>query len=395
MQQAPSAVFAVSLASIALIGPLAVHAFLPVIPAVKAGLGLPDATAQLTFSIALFAMACSTLVYGSLSDRFGRRPVLLSGLAIFVLGSLLCLFAESIVALLLGRILQALGAGCGMTLVRAIARDAYGPDALVKVLAYLTMFYTVGPMAAPVAAGLLVDRFGWRSVFAMGLVGGVAIGAAAFLAIYETRPREARRGAGGGFLRGYAILFARLRFVAFVCQTGFSTAMFLATAAAASFIMKDMLHRPASEYGLWFLLFPIGFFGGNLISSRIGKRVSTENMVLIGSVLSFLAGAVMCALLAIGVVTPATLFVCGFFITFAQGIALPYGQAGAMAVEPALAGTASGVGVFMQNFLGASATQIFGLLADGTVWPLIYTCGAAAFLMLLFGFIPWWLRRAA
>ena len=149
MNRLPAKSFAVSLASIALIGPLAVHAFLPVIPAIKSDLALPDAVAQMTFSIALFAMAFSTLGYGSLSDRYGRRPVLLSGLILFAGGSVICLFAGSVAWLLLGRILQALGAGCGMTLVRAIARDAYGPDALVKVLAYLTMFYTIGPMAAP------------------------------------------------------------------------------------------------------------------------------------------------------------------------------------------------------------------------------------------------------
>lgn len=393
MSRAPSRRFAVSLASIALIGPLAVHAFFPVIPAIKADLALSDAVAQLIFSIALFAMAFSTLVYGSLSDRYGRRPILLSGLTLFALGSLTCLFTESVAWLLVGRIFQAIGAGCGMTLVRAIARDVYGPDELVKVLAYLTMFYTLGPMAAPVLGGFLVDQFGWRSVFALSLAGGALIGAAAFFFVYETRFQAARMAtAGPGILEGYKLLFSSARFIAFVCQTGFSTAMFLVTAAAASFIMTDMLHRSAAEYGIWFLLFPLGFLGGNLISSRLGRGASIEAMVLFGSVLSFISGAIMCGLLAAGVITPLAIFVPGFFITFAQGLALPFGQAGAMAVEPGLAGTASGIGVFMQNFLGASSTQVFGLLADGTVWPLIFTCSGAAIIMLCFGLVPWWVR---
>ncbi len=395
MSSTPTRLFALSLACIALIGPLAVHAFLPVIPAIKAGLDLSDALAQLTFSISLFAMAFATLVYGSLSDRYGRRPVLLSGLALFLLGSFLSLFASSIGSLLLGRVLQAVGAGCGMTLVRAIARDAYGPDRLVKVLAYLTMFYTLGPMAAPVIAGLLVDHFGWRSVFVLSLVGGLLITAGAYLFIFETKPaRAGARVAGIGLARGYFLLFSRLRFVAFVFQTAFSSAMFLVTAAAASFIMKDMLDRQASEYGLWFLLFPVGFFSGNFVSSRIGARAQTETMVLAGSLLSFLAGAIMCLLLAVGVLNPFVLFVSGFFITFAQGLAMPYGQAGAMGVEPQLAGTASGIAVCLQNLLGASATLIYGMLADGTVWPLIYTCGAASLMMLGFGLIPWWQRQS-
>src|SRR5450755_3525497 len=122
-RQTPGRAFTISLGLIALITPLAVHLFFPVIPAVKVALGLSDARAQLTFSIALFGMAFATLFYGSLSDRYGRRPVLLSGLALFLIGSALSAAADSIVPLVLGRFLQAIGAGCGITLGRAIAQD--------------------------------------------------------------------------------------------------------------------------------------------------------------------------------------------------------------------------------------------------------------------------------
>ena len=114
--KAPSRAFTVALGLIALITPLAVHLFFPVIPAVKVALGLSDARAQLTFSIALFGMAFATLFYGSLSDRYGRRPVLLSGLALFLFGSVVSLMAETANALVLGRLVQAIGAGCALTL---------------------------------------------------------------------------------------------------------------------------------------------------------------------------------------------------------------------------------------------------------------------------------------
>ena len=394
MSQAPTRLFALSLASIALIGPLAVHAFMPVIPAVKEGLHISDALAQLTFSVSLFGMAASTLVYGSLADRYGRRPVLLSGLAFFLAGSLASLFADSIVTLVIGRLLQAIGAGCGMTLVRAIARDAYGPDKLVKVLAYLTMFYTLGPMIAPIAAGVLVDHFGWRGVFAFAFVCGAIIMTGAWFTIYETRPPATNSGIPRpGLLRGYGNLFSHLRFTSYVCQTGFSTAAFMVTATAASFIMTETLHRPATEYGLWFIAFPAGYFSGNFVSSRMGGRARIETMVLAGSLLSFASALLLCVLLGAGIVTPLAVFGPGFLITFSQGIALPFGQAGAMAIEPRLAGTASGVGVCLQNLCGALSTQAYGLLADGTVWPLIICCGASSALMMVFGAIPWSMRE--
>src|SRR5690242_21442560 len=133
-RQTPGRAFTISLGLIALITPLAVHLFFPVIPAVKAALGLSDARAQLTFSIALFGMAFATLFYGSLSDRFGRRPVLLSGLCLFLLGSVISALATGVATLVLGRLVQAIGAGCGTTLVRAIARDAYGQERLIKAI---------------------------------------------------------------------------------------------------------------------------------------------------------------------------------------------------------------------------------------------------------------------
>src|ERR1700682_1413263 len=159
MTATPGPLFALALASISLIGPLAVHLFLPVIPAVKAELGLSEAMAQLTFSIALFGMAFATLFYGSLSDRYGRRPVLLSGLVLFLIGSAVSAAADSIVPLVLGRLLQALGGRWCVPLGRAIAQDVYGRDRLVKALAYLTMVYTIRPMIPPIVGGVLLVAF--------------------------------------------------------------------------------------------------------------------------------------------------------------------------------------------------------------------------------------------
>ena len=282
----PSRAFTVALGLIALITPLAVHLFLPVIPAVKVALGLSDARAQFTFSIALFGMAFATLFYGSLSDRYGRRPVLLSGLALFLIGSVVSAMAETANALLLGRLVQAIGAGCALTLVRAIARDAYRAEQLVKAIAYLTMFGTLGPMVSPFIGGVLTDMLGWRSVFGFALVAGGAITLTAYMVMVETHPLANRNKNDESVIQGYVALFSRLRFNAFVLQSGFNTGAFMVMASASASLMTELLHRPATEFGLYFLLFPVGFFTGNLISTRVGNRVSIETMVLMGSILA-------------------------------------------------------------------------------------------------------------
>lgn len=392
----PGPLFALALASISLIGPLAVHLFMPVIPAVKMALGLSDAMAQLTFTVAVFGMAFATLVYGSLSDRYGRRPVLLSGLCLFLFGSAVSAAATSIGTLVLGRLVQAVGAGCGVTLVRAIAQDVYGPARLVKAIAYLTMFYTIGPMISPLVGGILIDAFGWRSVFGFALAAGGLITFNTWLAVFESRPPSPATRTGRNVLRDYSELFRHPRFTAFVLQSGFTTASFLATATAASSLMKEMLHRPSAEFGMYFLLFPFGFLTGNFVTSRIGNRVANETMVLAGSLVSLTAVAMQSTLLLSGHVSPLTLFAPGFFITFAQGISLSYAQAGAMATNPKLAGTAAGIGVFVQNFCGATFAQLYGLLADGTPAPLTKTTAVSALCGFVAGAVPFamaWRKR--
>ena len=383
--------FAPVLASISLIGPMVIHLYFPVIPVVKVALHLTDAEAQLTFSIALFCMAFATLAYGALSDRHGRRPLLLSGLSIFLFGSVMAFMAESVVTMVLARSLQAVGAACGVTLVRAIASDVYGPGRLVKAIAYLTMFYTLGPMISPLVGGLLIDTLGWRSVFGFALLVGSLILAGAFLAIPETRAAD--KPAHANLLRGYFELLGQIRFSAFVLQTGFSTGTFLTIATASSGFMKELLGRPSFEFGLYFLLFPIGFLCGNFISTRMSGRVVNENMVMAGATLSFVTVCVQSAFLLSGHVNPLVLFVPGFFVTMAQGISLPFGQAAAMAVNPQLVGMAAGLGVFMQNMGGAVFSQLYGLLANGTIGPLVATTAITAVLSLTSAAIPFFMLR--
>lgn len=385
--------FMVTLAAITLMGPLAVHAFLPVMPAVKSVFDVSDAMAGLAFSIGLLVMAFATLIYGSLSDRYGRRPVLLAGLALFILGGVLSSFAQSFAGFIAGRMLQALGAGCSITLARAVARDAYGSDVLVKVIAYLTMAYTLGPMLSPYITGLIVDTAGWRAAFWFMTLAGIGILIASWFILVETHPREARISKHGSYLRDYVKLFSHLRFSAFVLQTGFSSACFYTMAAASAFLMTGYLGRSASEFGTYFALFPFGFFLGNLVSSRLTGRFSIETMVIAGAGINFVAIAAQSLIIYAGYLNPLVLFIPGALITFGQGLALPNSTTGAMRVIPSLSGTASGIGVFCQTFLGALFAQIYSTLSDGTPGAMILVTMFCSTMTLIAGSIPWLQQR--
>ncbi len=361
------------LASLSLLGPLAVHLFFPLIPVLKAEFRLGTAQAQLAFTAGVLAMAVSTLWYGSLADRHGRRPVLLVGLIMFLAGSLTSTFAGSFAILMVGRVIQSVGAGCGITLARAIAKDAYGPQLLVKSIAYLTMFFAIGGLVAPGIGGILIDQLGWRGAFGFSSVAGCAMLVGAYAVVPRTRAPTALSQPSQSIGSSFFELLSRPRFCALIAQTACSTGTFMVLATATAVLMKDALHRPATEYGLYFCLVPIGFVTGSVISGRIGSRVSIESMLLIAASIAAAAAAIQSMLLLSGYLTPLVLFVPGTFMTLAQGLSLPFAQAGAMAIVPRLAGTAAGVGVFAQNVFGAGFAQIYGLLADGSPIPMIET----------------------
>ncbi len=359
------------LAAITLINPLSIHFYLPALPAIKASFAVSSATAQLTFSVTMFTLAAVTLAIGSLSDGLGRKPVLLGGIALFVGGSAICAAAGAIEVLILGRVLQAAGAASGLVLARTVARDVYGLDRLTQIIALLTMAYTMGPMLAPPLGGTLVDGLGWRSIFWFAVAAGTLLAAFSVLFIPETRPPGSGVRGARAMLAAYRRLFRMPRFSLYVLHSGFVTGAFFAVAASSSFLMTEMLGRPAAEYGLYFLFFPAGYLLGNLIAARIGLRVPIDTMLLAGSVLNLAGAVALAAALWLATPTPLGIFIPGFVVTLSQGLALPSAQSGAIAVDNNLAGTASGVGVFMQMFFGAAASQATGLLADGTATPMI------------------------
>jgi DHA1 family bicyclomycin/chloramphenicol resistance-like MFS transporter len=381
------------LGSLALLGPFAIHLFFPLIPVIKSAFALSNAQAQLTFTAGVLGMAFSTLAYGSLADRYGRRPVLLAGLALFLCGSVVSSLANSFVLLLIGRIVQSLGAGCGITLARAIARDVYGPERLVKSIAYLTMCFALGGLVAPGVGGFLVDQIGWRAVFGLAAIAGTAMLVAAHFVVQESAAPSHEK-SGPTMISGFVQLLAQPRFCALIAQTACSTGTFMVIATASSMLMKETLHRPATEFGLYFSMVPLGFMTGSFISGKIGNRASIEQMILIAATLAVVAAATQSTFLLAGYLNPLVLFLPGSFMTMAQGLSLPYAQAGAMATIPKLAGTAAGIGVFAQNFFGAGFAQAYGLLADGSAVPMVEITTITVGLGFLAASIPSLLRSA-
>jgi MFS transporter, DHA1 family, multidrug resistance protein len=360
--------FFVALLSVTFIGPLSLHLFIPAMSAVKDAFGVSTGVAQLTMSLAMLSMAFFTVAYGGLSDRLGRKRVLLAGLVLFTCGAAACMVAPNMPMLLAGRILQGAGAGCGVVLARAIARDVYGQERVAQVIAYLTAAYVLGPMFAPPLGGQLTAAFGWRALFLLASIVGLLVIFAVIFGVPETRAQSA--GVPRSVFAGYKSLLRRPRFVGFMLQPGLMSAAFYTQATAASFLAAEHLGADAAKIGWWFFAFPIGFMTGSFISGRIGAKRSIEFMTILGGVIGLVNGALLIAWFYFGGISMAALYVPGTFVSLAQGLSMPYAQAGAMAVDPELSGSASGAVVFSQFFWPAALQQLTGLLADGTWVPM-------------------------
>ena len=273
--------------------------------------------------------------------------------------------------------------------------DTYGTESLVKVVSYLTMASALAPMVAPLLGGMMIDALGWRSAFWFSLVSGIAITVAVYLILRETRPLADLERQAPQMWRNYAALLRQPVFTAYVLGSGFTVGGWMALASGTSFLMQDTLGRSATEFGVYFVFFPLTYLLGSVISSQLGGRVSIEAMVLAGTGLMAAATAVQVALILGGTLTPWVLFVPGCVSCLGQGLALPNAQAGAIRVMPHLAGTAAGLGVFGQMFFGAVFAQWYVLIADGTPMALVITVGTGSALALLISLVPWVMRPRA
>ena len=365
----PEATIFIALVLIAFLGPLSIHLFIPVLPFIRMAFSVSESEAQLAFSLAILSMALATPVYGTLSDKFGRLPVVIGGIGMFTFGSLVAAFAPSIIILIIGRIIQGAGAACGLVLSRAIASDVYGPDRLGKMIAYLTAALVLGPMFGPPLGGLLTDSWGWQFNLAVPAIFGVIAVIVAVTAIGETKPPDLKPSIN--FYGDYKLLLTNLKFLFFALNPAIASGTFFALNAAAVYLMVETLGRPATEFGLYFMFGPVGYMAGNYLAGLCSNRFSPECFIIFGSTVSLIGSLTLPWFIAVYGLVPLSLFIPSLILSFGQGFSNPYAQAAAIAINKTLAGTASGIVVFLYLVIVAAMTQLVALAPSGSVTFLI------------------------
>ena len=350
---------------------MAMNIFLPVLPEIGRSLGTSQANAQYVLTIFLLATAFIQLIVGPLADRFGRRPVLLATSTVFIIGTLICIFATRIEVLLLGRVLQASSAAC-MALSRAIIRDLFDRSKAASMIGYVTMAMALLPMVTPMMGGYVGEEYGWRATFIVLLVVGILIQILIYLDLGETH--QPVKSPVSKQISDYLSLLKMPEIWGyFMCATLASGAYF-AFLGGAPFVGQQIIGLTPSVLGMYFGLLALGYMAGNFISGRFSERIGIEPMMFLGSVFCTIGTGIIIVLMSNFSPIAGYLFVPMVLVGFGNGMTLPNANAGAVSVRPELAGSASGLGGFLQIGGGAALAILAGNLItiENLAMPLYY-----------------------
>jgi len=346
---------------------LSLNIFLPSLPSMPAYFGVEYHLMQLSLSGYLAATAVLQLVIGPVSDRYGRRPVMLAMSALFVVATVGAIFAPSFAVFMACRLVQAVIA-TGFVLSRAVVRDMYAQDRSASMIGYVTMGMSVVPMLGPVIGGALDAAFGWQASFVLLAAGGVGLFALVWADMGETA-----RASGLSFaaqVRQYPELLRSQRFWGYCLGSAFASGAFFAYLGGAPFVGTEVFRMDSATLGFYFGAPAVGYLVGNFLSGRFSVRVGVNRMMLIGALVATAGLAVLALVTAFGMVTPPVFFALVISLGLGNGIALPSANAGMLSVRPHLAGSASGLGGAFMIGGGAALSALAGALLGPQSGPL-------------------------
>jgi DHA1 family bicyclomycin/chloramphenicol resistance-like MFS transporter len=356
------------------IGPATLNILVPALPGLAARLGSDTGTVQLTLTLYLLSLAAAQLLLGPLSDRYGRRPVVLAGLALSFAASLAAFAAGSIHALIAARVAQAAGASTGIVIGRAIIRDLYERERAAAMIGLVTTAMVIAPMISPLIGGILDTAFGWEAIFLFIAMFSGAVFLWALRLLPETRPANMAH-ALGLLVEQWRALLGSAKFHGYVLCAALGSAPFFTFLGGGPHVVVTLMGRTSAEYGLWFAVTSLGYMSGNFTASRLSQRFGIDAMIMAGVIFELIGASLTTLLVAtMPAAGPAIIFLPQMVISYGNGLLLPNAIAGAISIRPQAAGAASGMTGFVQMATGAVSTQVVSMaLADAaTAMPMAW-----------------------
>ena len=360
--------------------PLSTDLYLASLPGLATAFGVPASTVQLTLSMFVLGFGGAQLVIGPLSDRYGRRPVLLAGLSLYLCASLLCAIAPDIELLIVARFLQSLGCCSAIIIARAIVRDAYAPADSARVIARASTWLSLAPLCGPILGSYLQVAFGWRAAFVvLSIVSSAALGVV-ILRLPETNVHKNPHATElRGLIANYRLVLGSGEFWAHALPGALSYGSLFAFISGSSLVLIRALHVPTEWFGYCFATGVSGYMSGTIVCRRLLPRFGSATTLRIGSAGSLVAGALFLAGVALGL-SHWALVVCAMFLTMgAHGINFPVSQSGSVTPFPRQAGTAAGLMGALTMLVAFGVGTVVGASFDGTLYPLaLISCALGA-----------------
>lgn len=358
------------LVAVTAVNPLSLNLYVPSMPSVQQDFDSLASLVQLTLSLALAGTALVQLAIGPLSDRYGRRPVLLIGLMIAILASLYCTFTSSLEGLIIGRVIQVAGGAAGLVLGRVIVRDLHAPSEAASMLGYVTMGMAMAPMIAPTIGGFLDDQISWRAGFAFSSLFALIILISAWYTLPETNHYLGKTTSISKMLKDYGTLSGYRDFWLFTSVCAFTGGTFFSFLGGAPYVSSQIFDMGPTEYGLFFALVATGYSIGNYLSGRYTGRLGLFRMMVGGNIVTLAACLFVITLSALDIEHPLVLFGAMSFLGIGNGMTLPSANVGIVSVLPELAGTASGYSGFLVTLVCAFFSYVVAFTLSDSVMPM-------------------------
>ncbi len=372
------------LAGLSAVGPLTTDMYLPSLPDIARLLDASTAQGQLTISAYLIGFAVGQIFYGPVSDRHGRKPVLMGALALYCAASLACALSTSIEMLIIARALQALGGSGGIVLARAIVRDLYSGARAGRELSLIGSVMALAPVFAPLIGGVLQTTLGWRSVFFTLVAAGLAGAGIVWLLLPETLTKRSPEALSlSSMLQSYRVVARNPAYLAYLGLASTCFAGLFAWISGASFVLQNLYGLTPFAFGIAFALGSVGYMTGATLAARLVGPLGLDATIGLGGVACGVGGLGMVAAVALGftsalsLVLPMAIFLAGL------GLVLPQSIAGAMSPFPERAGAASSLLGFIQQTVAALCGAVVGWLLGQTAWPLALAVAAMGVATLL------------
>tara|TARA_B100000686_G_scaffold344358_1_gene426816 strand:+ start:566 stop:1759 length:1194 start_codon:yes stop_codon:yes gene_type:complete len=350
---------------------LAMQFIVPAMPDIQNTFNTTSSKIQLILTIFMLGYSISQVVYGPLSDRFGRRPVMIWSLIMFVVGSLLGAFAEDINILIVARLIQAIGAAGGFVLPPAVARDVYGPEGSRIAIGWISIAAGFSALLAPFAGGFIHETYGWRlGMILMALIGLIMLLLTYFF-LNESNINSRIRSINFFLLaKNYKEVFYKKFFVQYFFGLALVNGVFYAFFAGTSFIASENLNLSPSEFGLMMAPIVIAFVPSAYLSVKLANRFSGSLIITIGSSFSLLSSLFIVFLALNNNISIFFLVIASIFLGWGNGHVIPIATSNAINLLPSKAGTASAALGTGSMLAGALASMIFGIFHDGTALPM-------------------------